>query len=253
MALLPCCSPRSPDVTPQIETVAETASTNSDLSARLTSNERVAESAWLVADRQTAGRGRQGRAWIDGHGNFMGSTTVHCQPQDPPAPSLALLAGLALYETVAAITPVPAGLKLKWPNDLLLNGRKLAGILLEGVQNAVVIGIGVNLAQASALPEREAASLAEYGPAPNRDMFAVALARQWAVELDRWRQFGLEPILSRWIARAHDLGTTLRVHEPDGAIATGIFAGLAADGALQLKRTDGTVRVIHAGDVTWER
>lgn len=233
-----------------IRTVTETGSTNADLAARLRAGERVAEGDWLVADRQTAGRGRQGRAWFDGAGNFMGSTLVRPGPGDPPAQSLAFVAALALYEAVAPLLADPRGLALKWPNDLLLGGAKLAGILLEREADAVVVGVGVNLAAAPALPDRPTAALGALGPAPDRDTFAAALAAAFERELERWRTHGLDPLLRRWQQVAHPLGTPLTVHEPGGIGLAGTFAGIAPDGALRLRLEDGSVRPIHAGDVT---
>jgi len=233
-----------------IEYVKETGSTNADLAERLSLPDRIPEGYWLVADRQSAGKGRQGRNWSDGAGNFMGSTVVNLVSVDPLPPTLALLAGLALYETASSFVANPGALQLKWPNDLLLNRSKLAGILLERVKDTVVIGIGVNLAQAPDLPDRPAIALSFAGPAPGRDHFAEELAAQFALELERWRSFGLEPILRRWCAAAHPEGAPLSVHEPDGSIVEGKFAGLAENGTLKLRLADGSVRAIHAGDVT---
>lgn len=232
-----------------IDTIAQTGSTNSDLLDRLRSGARVAEGYWLVADRQSAGRGRQGRAWSGGAGNFMGSTAVHRQPADPPAPTLALLAGLALYETAQPLVPDPHLLRLKWPNDLLYGTAKLAGVLLEGQGDAVVVGIGVNLAQAPDLPDRPTRAFASFGPAPDRDLFAAALAEQFDKELERWRTFGLEPLLRRWQAAAVPPGTALTVHDGAAEPVSGTFAGLAGDGSLLLQLPDGATRTIHAGDV----
>jgi len=232
-----------------IHTVAITGSTNADLAARLAAGEAVPEGEWLVADRQSAGRGRQGRAWSDGAGNFMGSTVVHPGTGDPPPATLALLAGIAVQEAVSPLIPPPAMARLKWPNDLLIGPAKLCGILLEAVGKAVVVGIGVNLAQAPAVPGRETIALSHFGPAPSRDLFAASLARQFALELERWRSFGLEPMLRRWQAAAHPRGTELVVGEPGEVPLRGTFAGLGADGALQLALTDGTTRTIHAGEV----
>jgi BirA family transcriptional regulator, biotin operon repressor / biotin---[acetyl-CoA-carboxylase] ligase len=226
-----------------------TGSTNADLLAQLRAGEHVAEGTWLVADRQDAGRGRQGRAWFDGAGNFMGSTVVHRQASDPPASSLALLAGLALHEVVAPLLPPPHRAELKWPNDVTIGGVKLAGILLEGEGSAVVVGIGVNLAAAPELEGRRTIALSAFGPAPERDSFAAALARQFATELERWRNFGLEPVIRRWLGAGHPPGTALQVGEPGEEPLSGSFAGLGADGALQLILADGTTRVIHAGEV----
>jgi BirA family biotin operon repressor/biotin-[acetyl-CoA-carboxylase] ligase len=231
-----------------IEVIPETRSTNADLLARLAAGERIPEGHWLVADRQTGGRGRQGRNWIDGQGNFMGSTVVHVLAQDPPPASLSFVAALAVYETVLARLGNPRELQLKWPNDVLLGGGKFCGLLLEREGASVVVGIGVNLASAPR-SEGQARALAEQGPAPDRDAFAAELAGQFDLELGRWRQFGLEPILARWLAAAHPVGTVLTVHEPSGGRISGAFDGLEADGALRLRLADGGCRVIHAGDV----
>lgn len=232
-----------------IHTVPETGSTNADLAARIAAHERVAEGDWLVADRQSAGRGRQGRAWFDGAGNFMGSTVVWPGQGDPPLGTLALVAGLALLDAVAPLIPPPHQARLKWPNDLLIGAAKLSGILLEGAGEAVIVGIGVNLAQAPAVEGRETIALSAFGPAPDRDLFAASLARHFDAELERWRSYGLEPLIRRWQAAAHPLGTPLAVGEPGETPLQGTFAGLASDGALQLRLADGTTRTIHAGEV----
>jgi BirA family biotin operon repressor/biotin-[acetyl-CoA-carboxylase] ligase len=233
-----------------IERVPETGSTNADLIARLLDRERVAEGHWLIADRQTSGRGRQGRDWFDGAGNFMGSTVVELSPHDPPAHSLALVASLALYETVLPLLPDPRSLMIKWPNDLLLNGAKLSGILMERASDAIVAGIGVNLVQAPDLPERRTIALSQVTRPPSRDAFADALAGAFSVELDRWRQNGLPPLHRRWLAAAHPLGTELSVHDSNGDVVAGDFDGLDEAGSLKLRLADGSAHVIHAGDVT---
>lgn len=236
-----------------IQTVPETGSTNADLAARLGAGERIPEGTWLVADRQSAGKGRQGRLWFDGTGNFMGSTVVQRLPGDPPAGTLALAAGLAVYEAVAPLIPPPHRAVLKWPNDLLIGSAKLCGILLEGAGQAVIVGIGVNLAAAPDLPDRETIALSAFGPAPDRDLFAASLARCLDRELERWRTYGLEPLVSRWLAAGHPPGTPLAVGEPGDEPLHGEFAGLAPDGALQLRLADGTTRLIHAGEVRLAR
>ncbi|MCP5396686.1 MAG: biotin--[acetyl-CoA-carboxylase] ligase [Sphingomonadaceae bacterium] len=232
-----------------IERLTETGSTNADLLARLRGGERVAEGHWLVADRQTSGRGRHGRDWFDGAGNFMGSTLVRPGPGDPPAPTLALLAGLAAYEAVLPHVPGGSALALKWPNDLMLGRAKLAGILLEAESGAVVVGVGVNLAAAPQLPDRETVALSDLGPAPDRESFAQALANAFDTELERWRSYGLEPLLRRWQAAAHPIDTPITVNEPGEGLLAGQFAGLESDGSLRLRLDDGAIRAIHAGDV----
>lgn len=232
-----------------IEFIAEAGSTSADIAARLRSGDFVPEGHWLVADRQTAGKGRQGREWFDGAGNFMGSTVVHLRFGDPDPATLALVAGLAVHEVVTGRLRGVALAVLKWPNDLMIGTAKLAGILLERVADSVVIGIGVNLASAPELPDRETIALGDLGAGTDRDAFAAELVRQFDIELDRWRSFGLPPILKRWLAAAHPVGTPLGVGEPGEEPLQGSFAGLSDDGALLLRLADGQTRVIHAGDV----
>lgn len=232
-----------------IHTVSETGSTNADIAARLIAGERLAEGDWLVADRQVSGRGRQGREWFDGAGNFMGSTVVHVCAGDPPPATLALVVALAVADAVGPHIPPPHRPVLKWPNDILIGKAKLCGILLELVGSTIIVGIGVNLAAAPDLSDRETVALSRYGSAPDRDLFAADLAQCFAAELARWRTYGLDPVISRWQALAHPVGTPLAVGEPGEVPLEGKFAGLADDGALQLRLADGTTRTIHAGEV----
>lgn len=235
-----------------IETVTETGSTNADLLARLRAGMVLREGDWLVAERQSAGRGRQGRNWFDGTGNFMGSTVVHPAAGDPPAHTLALAAGLAAYEAVLPLCPDAGALMLKWPNDLMLCGAKLAGILLESANGAVVVGIGVNLKVAPQLPDRRTVALAEITPPPAAGDFAIRLAAAFDAELERWRSHGLELLLRRWQAAAHGHGASLKVHDPGGATLVGSFVGLDASGSLLLRDPDGKTHTVHAGDVVME-
>ena len=240
--------PSRSDLTARIEVIPETGSTNADLLARLAAGERVPEGQWLVADRQTTGRGRQGRNWIDAPGNFMGSTVVHVADRDPSPATLSFVAALAVYETVLPHVAMPQALMLKWPNDVMLSGAKFCGLLLEMGQGAVVVGIGVNLVAAPQIDGRETASLANL----TRDAFAAALAAQFAMELQRWREFRPEPIVRRWLAAAHPTGTPLTVHGGADETISGKFDGLEPTGALRLRLPDGSTRVVHAGDVTLE-
>ncbi|OBX20319.1 biotin--[acetyl-CoA-carboxylase] ligase [Erythrobacter sp. QSSC1-22B] len=232
-----------------IRTVPQTGSTNADLLAELRGGERVGEGDWLVADRQSAGRGRQGRDWFDGAGNFMGSTVVRLSPRDPSPATLALVSGVAVHETVSPLLADASALTLKWPNDLLYAGAKLAGILLERQDDAIVVGIGANLAAAPSLPDRATIALADLGPAPDRDFFARGLASHFTAELDRWRTYELEPLIRRWEAAAHKPGTSLTVNSPGEPTINGAFAGLSPEGSLRLRLANGSERVIHAGDV----
>ncbi|MEG3165977.1 biotin--[acetyl-CoA-carboxylase] ligase [Sphingomonas sp. PB2P19] len=243
----------------------------------------MAEGVWLRAERQRSGRGRMGREWVSPVGNFYGSTVVRLRATDPSPATLALLAAVALEQTVstclfpgegrgpvgkADVTARTAnqlplsqlgpglrrggaggGVRLKWPNDLLLDGAKLSGILLERADDAVVVGIGVNLAHHPDLPDRPTTSLAAHGTPVDPAQFAETLAETFARWLARWRSEGLGPVRQRWLDRAHPIGTALTARLPDGTAQDGLFDGLDADGALILRLADGGRRVIHAADV----
>jgi BirA family transcriptional regulator, biotin operon repressor / biotin---[acetyl-CoA-carboxylase] ligase len=203
--------------------------------------EGAAEGSWLRAGRQTGGKGRQGRAWLSPPGNLYASTLVRLRAGDPPAPTLALVAAVALHEVVAIYAPAT---QIKWPNDLLFGGAKLAGMLLERQGDAVVVGFGVNLACHPAL-DRPATSLAALaGMAPEPGPLLEILARNFSRWLARWRDQGLPVVLAAWLAAAHPLGTPLSTGEGEG-----LFDGLDPSGALRLRLGDGSCRLIHAGDV----
>lgn len=258
-----------------IRTVAETESTNADLLDLVRTG--LAEGIWLRAERQTAGRGRQGRAWVSPAGNFYGSTLVRLRPGDPLAATLGFVAAVALAEAVATLLnpgesrdPVSSGsdrqfsaraasqmrpglrrggLVVKWPNDLLIDGAKLSGILLERADDAVVVGIGVNLAHHPDLPDRPTTSLAAHDVVIPAPAFAEILADGFARLLERWRHDGFTRIRQRWLDLAHPRGTALAVGLPDGERLDGLFDGLDRDGALILRLASGERRVIHAADV----
>ena len=240
----------------RVRTVAETGSTNADMLSLARSG--IEEGVWLRAEQQTGGRGRQGRVWVSPPGNFYGSSLVRVRGSDPAAATLALVAAVAVAEAVSVYLPFPGegrgtttapGAQLKWPNDLLLDGAKLSGILLERAEDAVVVGIGVNLAHYPQDTDRVATSLAAHGTAPDPADFAETLAEVFARWLGTWRGQGLAPVRARWLERAHPLGTALTARLPDGSAIDGLFDGLDRDGALILRLADGATRVIHAGDV----
>jgi BirA family biotin operon repressor/biotin-[acetyl-CoA-carboxylase] ligase len=230
-----------------IRTVAETGSTNDDLASL--AREGAPEGVWLRAGRQSGGRGRQGREWHSPPGNLYASTLIRLRHDDPPAPTLALVAAVALHEVAAAFAVSGVTIEIKWPNDLLVAGAKLSGILLERIDDAIIVGFGVNLADHPDEIARPAINMGMLGGVPDPARFLDALAEGFARWLGRWRDEGLEPIRLRWLAAAHPLGTALRTHTTGGAWVEGLFDGLDESGALRLRLRDGSSRVIHAGDV----
>jgi BirA family biotin operon repressor/biotin-[acetyl-CoA-carboxylase] ligase len=203
------------------------------------------EGDWLVALEQHAGRGRQGRAWLSAPGNFYGSTLVQLSAGDPPGQTLSLVAALALVEAIDVALP-GQGLMLKWPNDVMLLGKKLAGILLERSGDRVAVGFGVNLASAPQLPDRQGASLNGH---LLPQAFAPLLAASFMRLLGLWRRSEPGLLAQAWLARAHPVGTLLTVHSSADESVTGRFDGIEPDGALRLRGDDGALLMVRAGDV----
>ncbi len=208
----------------------------------------VPEGTWLRAERQSAGRGRNGRVWESVAGNLLCSGLVRLTPADPSPSGLALVAGLAAHDALATHAP-GASLLIKWPNDIMADGAKLCGILLERRDDAVAVGFGINVAQAPAIEGRATTCLAALAPVPALDSLWDNLASAFERRLAEWRAAGLAPIIADWTRRAHPFGTPIEVHEPDGSLRTGAFDGLSPDGGLIIALADGRRHVMHAGDV----
>ena len=230
-------------------------STNAEGMARLARSETFP--VWLVADIQTSGRGRRGRPWTSELGNLFASLVL---PNPAPVANLAQLcfvAGLALRDAVLAAAPQirPDALKLKWPNDLLLDGGKVAGILVEGGSDpsgrpAAVIGFGVNcLHHPDDLPYRATSLEASGAPtAPDRLLEALDLAM--AVRLNQWNAgAGFPAIRTDWMRYALGMGDQVSVKIGEREVV-GRFDNIDPRGAMTLRRKDGTAEIITAGDVS---
>ncbi len=212
---------------------------------------------WIAARRQTAGRGRRGRSWRTTSGNLAATLLFTLAKPPSEAAQVAFVAALAAADLAQAYVP-PALVSLKWPNDVLVDGRKAAGILIEsGAGPAgrlwLAVGMGVNLACAPGGTERPATSLAEhlraeFAAPPGFDAALQGLAAAFDSRLRSWCDFGFDPIRAAWLERAHGLGRPC-VARLDHETVEGIAEGLEADGALSLRLSDGSRRRITAGDV----
>jgi BirA family transcriptional regulator, biotin operon repressor / biotin---[acetyl-CoA-carboxylase] ligase len=231
---------------------AELDSTNEEAKRQAASG---APAGTLISARtQRAGRGRQGRAWVSPPGNLYMSILLRPECSAGAAAQLGFAAALAVGEAVLPLLPDGAELAYKWPNDVLVGGRKISGILLEsqaageGRIDWVVVGIGVNLASFPETSEYPATSLAAAGAAPVAvEALLEAVARSFHFWYERWLECGFAPLRQAWLARARGLGQPIRVRLPQGE-SEGRFAGLDAEGALLLDI--GTAqRRIAAGDV----
>ena len=204
------------------------------------------EGAVAVTEHQTAGRGRDGRQWHDLPSRSLLLSLLLRPPREAPVPQLSLVAGLAVAESVEESRDA-AG--IKWPNDVLLGGRKVAGVLLEGSEGDVVCGIGINVSQTedelpgdTRVPAGSLASIA--GRAPDRAELLVSLLEIFEHRYDTWCRAGLAPLLDELEARSVLRGTRVRVGNE-----TGTAGGIAPDGRLTLRRDDGSTVLMGSGEV----
>ena len=213
----------------------------------------AASGTWVIAGRQTEGRGRLGRQWSSPPGNFYG-TLLLIDPCDMKnAAKFGFVAGISLLDAIRTLAPQLRGLALKWPNDVLLNGAKIAGILLEATRTidnrfSVVIGMGVNLAFHPEDTPYPTANLAGNGyPLAPQAMF-TALSASFAQQIKRFSGGqGFQAIREDWLSSAYGLGGRITVRLPHNTIE-GIFDAIDHDGRLVLVHDD-KPQFINAGDV----
>lgn len=205
------------------------------------------EGIWLRAGRQTGGRGRMGRGWESPEGNLYCSTLVRLREGDPPPHSLALVTANAAHAVIAPLCAEHA--RIKWPNDILVDGAKIAGILLERAGDAVVVGIGVNVVRHPTHLDRPVTSLSAQGSGIDAATLLERVADLFSHWLGTWRAQGLDPVRAHWLLNSHPAGTPLRVNLPDGQSVDGRFDTLNPEGMLILRLANGESRAIHAGDV----
>lgn len=211
---------------------------------------------WVIASQQTAGRGRQDRQWLSPVGNIYATALFHQPDGLAVALRLPFACALAVHDVVSAFAPA-AQARLKWPNDVRIDRRKVSGILVEtggsGADFWIVAGIGINV---TAVPEnvtQPATSLQELGMSASitTDSVFQSLRERFAYWLGEARQ-GFSVIRGAWLERAEALGETLHVRVGDVEFE-GIFEDLERDGALVLRLPDGSRRSIRAGEVEIRR
>jgi BirA family biotin operon repressor/biotin-[acetyl-CoA-carboxylase] ligase len=228
--------------------MSEVDSTNDEIRRRSLLD--PAEGLVVAASRQTAGRGRRGRAWSSPSGNLYLSVRLQQGKTLGETAQLSYVAALALADALAMVAPHLQP-RLKWPNDVLVQGGKVSGILLETDENAVILGMGINVVEAPP------ASDALYPPtslrAAGADVAAadllVALLTCLADGVSIWRQQGMAAIARLWREKAIGLGQPVIARLQNGQEKHGIFVDLAPDGAMLLRRDDGQIEPILAGDI----
>lgn len=236
---------------PAIDWLEETASTNADARLRAGAGERGP--LWIAAKRQSAGRGRRGRVWSGLEGNLFATGLYTLQSDPARAAELSFAAALAVADVCDTALRDPVRTRVKWPNDVLVDRRKTAGILLESGQAPggglwIAVGIGINLAAHPADAERPAISLAAAGASLTREVALDVLIGAFETWRVRWLRDGFGPVRDSWLARAHGLGERCEARL-EGETLTGTFADLGPDGALRLDLDGGGRRYISAGDV----
>jgi BirA family biotin operon repressor/biotin-[acetyl-CoA-carboxylase] ligase len=226
--------------------------------ARAAARRGAPEGLAVLADGQTAGRGRLGRAWVSPPGVNL-YLSVLLRPGLPArlAPQLTLLGGVAVAATALGCGLVPT---LKWPNDLLLDGRKAAGVLAEleatpaGGIDFLVLGVGVNVnLDPSALPPEVAATATSFAAALGGPLDRAAVARRLLEALDAWlarfRRDGFAPVREAWTRLSGLPGLRLAVAGPGGQVVEGVARGLGEDGALLLDTAAGPAAIL-SGEVS---
>jgi BirA family biotin operon repressor/biotin-[acetyl-CoA-carboxylase] ligase len=237
---------------PPIETYEELQSTNAEARRRAESGE--AGPVWITAARQTAGRGRRGRAWSTAEGNLAATLLMVTDAPPAEAAQVSFLAALAAADLIDACLG-PGTAQLKWPNDVLIFGEKAVGILVESGARSdrrlwLAIGVGVNLASHPKDVERPATSLAGHmvGRPPQPLDALEILATRFEAWRTLWEAQGFAPLAEAWTARAYGLGARCEARLPERTVE-GVAEGLEPDGALRLRLDDGAVERITAGDV----
>lgn len=239
----------------RIERLASVDSTNAEAMRRAGAGERGP--LWIMADAQTMGRGRSGRTWTSEPGNLQASLLITLAAPAPRAYQLALVAGVAVHDALLEVArPALTGLGLKWPNDVLIDGEKAGGILIESSATAAglaaVIGIGINVATAPEGLGRPVTSLAAHGADVSPADLLAAIAAAAEVWLAVWAEGeGFETVREAWLKRAHPLGERMSIDTGSERIG-GVFMGLDGEGALMLETQDGTRRFTY-GDVSLAR
>ncbi len=199
------------------------------------------------ADEQTAGRGRLSHTWFSPPGNLYLSIVLRTGQPASRSSELSFLAALAVADTVETLLPRQIRAMLKWPNDVLVNGAKIAGILLEQVDDAIIMGIGLNVLEAPSNTAYKTTTVVANAGIATVDGARDILLDRLAYHLSSWHTDGFPPIREQWLNRSYPVGAAIRANAGGQPVA-GHFAGLDDDGALLLDTNQGRQRIV-AGEV----
>ncbi len=226
-------------------------STNEE--AKRQARQGAVDGTLILAMEQTAGRGRSGRAWSSPAGNFYSSLLLRNPGAAGEAALLSFAAALAVRDAITALAP-RLTIALKWPNDVLVDGRKISGILLESSGSSgpgldwLIIGVGVNLAHHPSDITPPATSLSHEGENIDFRIFSKSYQGKLKFWINKFQAEGFAPLRTSWLSTAFGVGEKIQVRLPKQTLS-GIFTGLDASGALILTLEDGKRRLVTSGEV----
>ena len=200
----------------------------------------------VLADEQTAGRGRWARRWYSPPGNLYMSILLRTGEPVARTAELGFVTAVVVAETVEALLPKTAHVQLKWPNDVLVDGAKISGILVEQAEDAAIVGIGLNILHAPTVEAYRTTTIIAHGGVASVDWARNLLLERFRERVNLWQQDGFPPIRDLWIVRSSPIGSPIQVN--CASPVCGRFAGMDHDGAL-LVDTDAGRRRILAGEV----
>jgi BirA family biotin operon repressor/biotin-[acetyl-CoA-carboxylase] ligase len=224
-------------------------STNTFLKERLAVERDLPSGTVAAAREQTQGRGRREREWLSASGeNLTFSVLLRGKYNPRHLPSASMAAAVAVAELLEKDGFKPA---LKWPNDVLVNGKKICGILSEGIPGGVIIGIGlnVNMQKADHIDQPATSVLIETGNRRDVDELLQKLLKHLSVRLDEWSLGGFSKVRKNWESKIPNIGKTVTVRD-GGTVRTGILSGFGPDGELLLKDNSGAICPVWAGDLS---
>ena len=213
---------------------------------------------WISATEQTKGKGSRGRDWQSHKGNLLTSLMLKNPCEKKHLADLTFIAAISVRETIENYSKRQNSIEVKWPNDVMLNGRKCSGILLESVhyqdEICVVIGIGVNCQNFPSNTLHPATSLFAEGVEVSTETFFNTLAKKMAENITLWNSGENFPsIRQKWLDYAYKLGETISVHVPGQEMQQGIFASVDDNGYMLLELFDGTVKQISTADIFFKQ
>lgn len=227
------------------------ASTNDEARALIAAG--AAQGAVVWAESQTAGRGSHGRQWVSPPGNLYCSVILRPQVDVARLPEMSFVAALAVRDSILGFLPADAAVELKWPNDVLLDGRKVAGILVEAeklpdeARTALIVGIGINIVSAPRETAHPATCLSALGRAPRVSRLLASLIAALDRRMAQWVRHGFAAIREEWMRHAYRVGQLVSV----GDDLTGAFTGVDETGAIIIALTDGERRRLVSGSVRY--